>query len=394
MKSVLFAWELGRGLGHLIAIRHLAARLSIHGIRTIAAINHQSSALALQDCCEETIAAPAWPFAAASPARRAASSSATLNDILSTAGLSDADAVRRMLTQWSEIFRRFQPNLVIADFAPMAALAARGRIPLALVGNGYTLPPDEMPRFPPLHRRSPPRASEERTLEAVNHAASALGLTKLETLPQLFSADARFVQAFDLLDPYHTQRIEILDGPLVERQASPRREDSDLIFVYLSVGYAVPEGLVSALRPLAARVRIHAPRLTAPQCAELARSGAQIDCAPVALADILPSCRLIVHRGGSGVASEALLAGVPQLILSGQIEQYLNGEALEHAGVGRLIEAYDGAATIGANDIAGFSDDATVASRAADLAARFREDLARRDPALRCQTGCLALLER
>jgi len=390
----LFAWELGRGLGHLITIRTLAARLRILGIRTIAAVNHQSPAVALQDCCDETIAAPAWPFAAESPAQRAASSSATLNDILSTAGLSDAGAVRRMLTQWNKIFRRFQPNLVIADFAPMAALAARGRIPLALVGNGYTLPPDEMPRFPPLHRRSPPRTNEERTLDTVNAAAGTLGLTKLETLPQLFSGDARFVQAFDLLDPYHTQRIETLDGPLIKRQASPRRENAGLIFVYLSAGYAVPAGFVSALRPHAARVRIHAPRLTMPQCAELTGSGAQIDCAPVVLADILSSCCLVVHRGGSGVASEALLAGVPQLILSGQIEQNLNGEALDRAGVGRLIEAYDGSAMIGADDIGGLLDDAAVASRAADLAERLREDLAERDPALRCESGCLALLEQ
>ena len=36
LKNVLFAWELGRGLGHLMNMRRIAARLKPHGIRFIA----------------------------------------------------------------------------------------------------------------------------------------------------------------------------------------------------------------------------------------------------------------------------------------------------------------------------------------------------------------------
>ena len=38
MKTVMFAWELGRGLGHLMSMRRIAQRLAPHGVRTIAAV--------------------------------------------------------------------------------------------------------------------------------------------------------------------------------------------------------------------------------------------------------------------------------------------------------------------------------------------------------------------
>lgn len=394
MKTVLLAWELGRGLGHIATIRMVAARLKAKGLRTVAVVKDSTPPEALQDCCAEMLAAPTWPIDAKKAPQEAAGSSATLNDMLSGAGLGDRSAVRRILGEWNAILDRFRPDLVVAEFAPLAALAARGRIPLALVGNGYTLPPHQMPRFPLLHRSSPAAVDEQETLQTLNDAALALGLARLERLPELFRGEAHFVQTFELLDPYHTQRIEPVDGPLLDRPPRPRRDDADLIFVYLSAGYKVPVALLEALRPHGKRVRVHGSGLSLPQRQELAQSGAVIHDAPIDIAEILPSCGLVVHRGGGGVTSAALLAGVPQLILSGQIEQDLNGKAIARAGVGKLIEAYTPSPSISAEGIVAMLRDTGMAARAAALAARLRRDLADLNPALRCETGCLALLER
>jgi UDP:flavonoid glycosyltransferase YjiC (YdhE family) len=319
-------------------------------------------------------------------------SSATLNDILASAGLADAAAMQRLLAQWEAILQRLRPDLVVAEFAPIAALAARGRVPLVLVGSGYTLPPSEMPRFPPLHRASAPQWREEETLAAVNAAARALGRAPLQRLPQLFCADARVVLTFDLFDPYHTQRVDEVDGPLLERDVPQRREAGDLIFAYLSGGYDIPAGLADALRRFGPRVVIHAPRLRAEDRDGLARSGARIESEPVAVAEILPLCRLVLHRGGHGLACEALLAGVPQLVLSGQIEQTLNGAALQLAGVGKLVEAYRPSAAVPAALIEAMLDDAGMAERAAAMSCRCRARLFDRDPALKCERACLDLM--
>jgi hypothetical protein len=60
-----------------------------------------------------------------------------MNDMLSAAGLADGDAVGRLLSVWDKIFGRIRSDLVVAGYAPLAALAARGRIPLMLAGNGF-----------------------------------------------------------------------------------------------------------------------------------------------------------------------------------------------------------------------------------------------------------------
>ncbi len=392
MKTVIFAWELGRGLGHVMNMRRTAQRLAPHGIRAVAAFSDTSSAGLLQQVFDEVVDAPRWPLHARHPAQRSALSSATLNDILSGAGLADGAAVDRLLGAWDELFRKTRPALVIADFAPLAALAARGRIPLVLLGNGYTLPPREMPRFPLLHRQALPVWDEGRTLATVNASALRRGWQALERLPQLFSGDACLVQSFPLLDPYDTQRTQELDGPIFDRVPASRAADANSIFAYLSAGYMPHPSLLQALKPFAPRLRIHAPRMSVNELDDLRLAGARIDAEPAPLAEVLPDTRLIVHNGGSGVASEALVAGVPQLVLSAQIEQDLNAQALQIAGVGRCVKIHEPGASVSSEFIADMLADEALATKAAELAEEHRGFLARRDALSICESKCLRLL--
>jgi UDP:flavonoid glycosyltransferase YjiC (YdhE family) len=385
VKTVLFAWELGRGLGHLMNMRRISARLKPHGFRCVAVTRDSAAADLLGEAFGEIIAAPQWP-------NRSATSSTTLNDILSALGLADTEAVRRLLNAWDEIFKRTQPDLVIADFSPIAALAARNRIPLVHIGNGYTLPPHQMNRFPPLHRFSPPAWNEEQTLAAVNQAAQACGRVPLDRLPQLFSGDACRVQTFPLFDPYDTQRTEPLDGPIFDRAPATKGAGAQQIFAYLSSGYALHPSLFAALRPFAARLRLQAQGLPMAQVEELRRAGARIDTRPAPLAEILPATCLIVHNGGPGVSAEALVAGVPQLVLSAQVEQDFNGRALKNAGVAEFLRIYDPGVEISPELIGMMSTDDALAARAATQAERHRAYLATTDALRTCERTCLQLL--
>jgi UDP:flavonoid glycosyltransferase YjiC (YdhE family) len=385
VKTVLFAWELGRGLGHLMNMRRIAARLKPHGFRFVAVVRDQAAVDLLGTAFSDIIATPRWP-------NHSATSSATLNDILSALGLADTGAVQRLLQAWDEILERTQPDLVIADFSPIAALAARGRIPLVHIGNGYTLPPHQMKRFPPLHRFSAPVWREDQTLEAVNRAAQACGRVPLDRLPQLFSGDACLVQTFPLFDPYDTQRIEPLDGPIFDRAPAAKDARAHGIFAYLSSGYALHPSLFAALRPFAARLRLHARGLPAAQVEALRDAGTQIDIEPAPLADILPATCLIVHNGGPGVAAEALVAGVPQLVLSAQVEQDFNGRALKTAGVGEFLRVYEPGVEISSELIGMMSTDEALAARAAQQAERHRAYLATTDALGTCERACLKLL--
>jgi UDP:flavonoid glycosyltransferase YjiC (YdhE family) len=370
----------------------IAARLKPHGFRFVAVSRDPAATDLLGGEFAEIIAAPRWPIDSRPASQQPALSSATLNDILSAMGLADSSAVQQLLGAWDDIFQRTRPHLVIADFSPLAALAARRRLPLVHIGNGYTLPPHQMKRFPLLHRFSLPLWREEQTLAAVNQAARAVGRAPLDHLPQLFSGDACLVQTFPLFDPYDTQRSEPLDGPMFDRSPAMKGARADSIFVYLSSGYALHPSLFAALRPFAARLRIHATGLPLAQVEELRRAGAHIDARPVPLTDILPTTCLIVHNGGPGVAAEALVAGVPQLVLSAQIEQDFNGQALESAGVAKFMRVYEPGADISAELIGAMSRDDALAARAALQAERHRAYLATMDALGACERICLRLL--
>jgi UDP:flavonoid glycosyltransferase YjiC (YdhE family) len=98
-----------------------------------------------------------------------------------------------------------------------------------------------------------------------------------------------------------------------------------------------------------------------------------------------------VHFGGSGLAAEALLAGVPQLVLSMQIEQWLNGSALQSAGLGRVIKAYDPGTRI-ESEIDNLLADTAIVRAAADAGRRHRELLSRTDALMTFESACRSLL--
>jgi UDP:flavonoid glycosyltransferase YjiC (YdhE family) len=373
VKTVLFAWELGAGSGHLMNMRRLAERLRARGVRVVAAVTRLSAISALDGVIDEIHRMPHWPGPDADPTR--AQSSATLNDMLVGAGLGDAALVGKIAQAWMRLLQTVDPALVVADFAPAAALAARQRVPLMLIGNGYSLPPNEMPSFPPLHMFAPPVHRETDTLAAVNAAAAALGLHALDRLPQLFAGDAHLVHTLPLLDPYAGFRQKPVDGPLIHYAPRQCETDARQVFAYISQGVEVRDDVVAALRQVATRLRIHAPMLSDVARENLARAGARIEDTPVELSHVLPACRLVVHLGGSGLAAEALLAGVPQLVLVTHVEQHLTGFALEQAGVGRCFTAFDPAHALATNAVADLLEDQGMAQRATEAAARQRQEL-------------------
>jgi UDP:flavonoid glycosyltransferase YjiC (YdhE family) len=372
MKTVLLAWEFGAGTGHAVALRRYAARLRPHGVRLIAAVRNDTAVEGLLDLGVAILQAPLWPGVWLTPDQRKMASSATMTDILAEAGLLDEAAFVEVIRQWDDIFGAVRPDVVVGDYAPALALTARGRIPLILTGNGYTLPPSEMANFPPLHDFSPPRWNESDVLAAVNRMVRSTGVQPLDRMTQMFAADARIVESFPILDPYAAHRAEPVDSPVFDHIPPPRRDDADRIVVYLAPGVAIHRDIVDALRPFAARVHIHAPELSDTQRSHLIASGTGVQDQPFVLSETLPHARLIIHLGGSGVASHALACGVPQLVIAGHIEQELNGAALTRAGLGQIVRGYDRTARISTDMIAGMLDDKALAQRAADAGADHR----------------------
>jgi UDP:flavonoid glycosyltransferase YjiC (YdhE family) len=392
MRTVLLTWELGGGFGHVVRLRRLATRLARRGFRMVAAVNNIQVASSLAAEGVEIFQAPLWPVVFQSIAQRAAHSSATLGDMLRDGGLGDEQDVRMLIGTWDRLLALIGPDLVIADYAPAASLAARGRIPLALVGTGFTLPPAEMDRFPILHDLSPPVWPEQELVDVINSALRSLHREPLERLPQLFAGDVRWVQTFPLLDPYNLWRERPAEGPMLDQFPEPRRSDAGEILVYISMWPATRTRILEPLAAVAKHVRVYAPGLPSGELQRLASFGMRVETGPFRLADELASARLIVHLGGAGVSCEALIAGVPQLVLSIDIEKELTGAAIERAGIGKLLRIHDPAVSLSTDTMESLLSGGGIANQAQEVGSSHRQMFQNADPLSDFETNCVDLM--
>ena len=388
MKTVLFAWELGAGSGHVVKIRQLASHLAGQGFRVVAAVKSLAAVSILEGVVDEIHRMPNWRRAGAGEVP----SSATLHDILVGAGLADEAFLGDLIAAWQRLYHAIDPALVISEAAPAAALAARGRIPLVMTGNGFALPPHEMQAFPPLHKFSVPVFREDDTLGAVNNVARRFGLRTLDRLPGLFAGDAHLLHTLPLLDPYAGHRVAPHYGLPIDYVPCAANCGAQQVLVYLSQGVEIRDDVLAALRPVADRVRIHAPMLSEDNRTDLARGGAQVEPKQIDLSPALSAARLVVHLGGSGLASEAVLAGVPQYLLVMHVEQHLTGMAIERAGAGRLFTAYDTAQKLPANAFEAMLRDEGIARRAAGIGADQRRGFAKDAAIEALDDACARLL--
>jgi hypothetical protein len=144
-KTVLFAWELGEGLGHFPPIKAIARALMREGATVAFAMREMETARTeLAEFGEHIVQAPYWP----SPAPPA-ELSGSYADILAGNGYGTARDAQKMIAAWDTVIEAIRPDLIVCEHAPGAALSAFGRLPTAFVGNGFVVPPSEGQTFPP-----------------------------------------------------------------------------------------------------------------------------------------------------------------------------------------------------------------------------------------------------
>jgi UDP:flavonoid glycosyltransferase YjiC (YdhE family) len=84
-------------------------------------------------------------------------------------------------------------------------------------------------------------------------------------------------------------------------------------------------------------VRIFVPDLDAAIAECFVTTGALVETAPVLLDDLGRRTSLVVYHGSLGIASFALSAGIPQVVIAHDTEKRIVGQAIERLGVGRSI---------------------------------------------------------
>jgi hypothetical protein len=370
-RTVMMAWELGGGLGHMVPLSQVARPLleaghTVHMVLTdLSGVPAALGALADHPRLH-LWQAPYWPsplFGSADPASYA--------ELLFRAGYLDAQRLAGLVQGWATLLDQLNPDLLLVDHAPTALLAARGR-PLrrAQFGTGFFIPLMETP-IPSYREWEPvPRARVERSEALVLQTCNAIlfqrGQPLLDHLHQLFDCDETFLVTVPELDHFERRsraaRQPGLPSPYWGSLASASHGQppqwpagtGPALFVYLKSDYRALGSVLTALKETLGagwaqpgpggtmkagpwRVLAYVPGLNAATVAAASGPGLHIVVDPVDMQAVCGSCDAVLCQSGSGTVATALHAGRPVLMLPMHMEQLLFARRVQALGAGLYL---------------------------------------------------------
>ncbi len=341
-KRVLFACELGASLPALDRLLPIAAGMTAQG-HTVSLVLRDPSLVA------DLAASQSWSLTVA-PAWRAAPPPGFLAvsyaDVLLQCGYATPETLRDLLAGWRQVFALGQPDLLIADFAPTALLAARAvGLPAVVLGNGYTLPPatDPLPSLRPWEEIDPTRIaeSEARVLAIVNPTLGAIGGAPLTCLADLFQQTAtQILCAFPELDHYPGRGDaawfgEVFDAGTGQPPHWPTGS-AERIYARMDGRHPAFAGLIQALDRLGLPSIVEATRISDELARVLCRPHVHVGIAPTDRAAALASCDFVVCQDIATVAP-ALLATRPVLMMPWPVEQTMTLYRVAPQGLGHGV---------------------------------------------------------
>jgi UDP:flavonoid glycosyltransferase YjiC (YdhE family) len=316
--------------------------------------------------------APLRAGSARNPVRRQVSYASLLNN----SGFDDVIGLAGRLRAWRNLISGARPDLVLADHAPTALLAARSLdLPRALVGTGFTVPPfsQPFPRFQPELAVSDEvlQHNEQAVLHNLNRALQRLALPPLGRLQDLGAGALRLVLSYRELDHYEVAREEpYLGVPLTARGAAPAwpAGEQPKILAYLRPAPHLQQ-LLEALARTPARVLLRIGDLPAAKVQPFLRPGLVVTDQPVDMQQAARECDAFVNYASHGFVAEMLLSGKPGLLLPDLLERRL--VARRAAALGAVLAAPEQGAFNVSEALVRIVHDAALRDAAGQFAARY-----------------------
>jgi hypothetical protein len=266
-------------------------------------------------------------------------SAATFGDLLAEFVFANEDEIHFKLAEWKSVFSDLRPDVLVADYAPGAVLAARGLIPVVNIGEGYYLPPPNLAEFPQPFGL-PPVTDEALVAERVSKVLKRLLLPPLTAYPDVGRAAATLVCNFPELDIYDSQRDAPAIGPLgpmpqpIYHDHGPAK-----LFAYFPKGTEFDARLVHGLRQAGLPGQVVIPQMAYSAQITPFETKPRFVSKLADLSVAFTDAAVFVTHGGAQTVAAALAAGVPQVIVGADDEKRLIAKRLEKAGTAVAINA-------------------------------------------------------
>ncbi len=342
MANIVFCWELGAALGHAGRLKALARPLVARGHAVSFVLRdlvHTRRLLAGTGV--PVYQAPLWLHRV----EGLPPGEASLADILLACGWLDADAMAGLVDGWRHLLSALRADVVVGDYAPGALLAARSLgIASSAVGAGFQMPPAGP--LPPLRDwEATPRArmaaTEARVLATANAVLARHGAPPYARAADLLRGDLPLLCTWPELDPWgRAEADERWFGPTIGGAGAgggaPAWPEGDgpRVFAYLRGPHPEHEAMLAALARAGCRTLCYLPDVAAGAAPPFAHPRIAWAAGPVALHDALRQSAFAICHAGESTVSQALLAGVPLLLLPRTAEAFLTARRVRRLGAG------------------------------------------------------------
>ena len=342
MSRITFAWELGMSYGHISTLLPFARRLKQHGHQVSLVLRELHNTSRLVGEGMQVFQAPVWlPRMTGLP-----EPPLNYSEILLRYGYFDPDGLAGLVMAWRSLFDTLDSDVIVADHAPTALLAARSMgLAAVTLGTGFYKPPRQSP-LPnmrpwmnvPLGRLE---QSDALVLDNMNTILAGYGKPAMQSVGELFDIDENFLCTFAELDHYARREPATYHGACwnmaMGQEVAWPAGNGKRVFVYLEPQSRDFSGVMDAIAALGLRAIVCAPGLADDVQRKYASPRVIISTKPYRLDRLLPDCDLVIGYGGHGMTAGMLASGIPQLVLPNQLERFLLATRIAVLGAGLAV---------------------------------------------------------
>ncbi|HET7366049.1 MAG TPA: glycosyltransferase [Burkholderiales bacterium] len=332
-RRILIAWELGANLGHLLPLIALARALRSRGHRVLFAMRDLTDAARVAR--EGFAFLPAPASAHRGQSRAYASYAAMLaGELFPTTGSTLVAALA-----WRSIMQAARAEVLIADHAPAALLAARAlSLRSALYGAPFSTPVAGAPL--PAFANASAREVEARLLQRLNAVLDVLRASPFARVSDLYRAETTLVRGVPEIDCFGPRpaQMYVTEPSADAGETIPAwpRADGPKALVYLRAGRYVKPVIEALTAANASTIAYLGGPPKRPAARE--RRGLMVSPMPYKASALMPQADFVVCNGNAGTVTQAVLAGKPLLMLPTHVEQALNAARVAQTGAGVVPE--------------------------------------------------------
>ena len=263
-------------------------------------------------------------------------------DLLVAQGFLQREYLVRSIREWHAVWQRERINALVADYAPVAQLAALlVGMPVLQITNGFDCPSADLPTF---GTRFGGKYFEQRnatTVAALENCLDDIGreFRSRVSLRELFGSASRIFDCVAEADPHGPRSLDDYVGPLGRWQCTAEASWSRGAGLRKAFAYLRERGAIEAFAAATAQRDWDVFCVSPGWRGNAMPFGPNftISAAPVNIELALHDCDAVFNYGSSTMVSQTIIAGRPQLMMPSDIEKWTIASKVEKHGLGMLV---------------------------------------------------------